>query len=123
MTAVGGVLAVTEANLVAIVVVIVSAIVGPLVVAKANERAKRIEERLGEPNGHGNVVQMMERLLAGQTGQDARLAQIEGRLHRGDERMGRLGAKVSDLSERVAKIETSCQFIAEHVHDDDEGVA
>jgi len=30
-------------------------------------------------DGHGNIVQMMERLLAGQTGQDERLAVIERR--------------------------------------------
>lgn len=37
----------------------------------------RMSSRLGAPNGKGNVVEMLEALLAGQTGQDARLAKLE----------------------------------------------
>lgn len=117
----------SEAAAVAVVVAVVSAVIGPLVVAKANERAKRIEAAIGNPNGHGDIVQMMEKLLHGQTGQDTRLAAIEGRLAKGDERMVRLGTRLStqgdqldSLTRRVGRIETSCQFIAAHVHDDDD---
>lgn len=35
------------------------------------------ERRIGTPNGHGNVVEMSEKLLAGQAGQDSRLAVLE----------------------------------------------
>lgn len=48
---------------------------------------KSTEDKLGTPNGHGNIVQMMERLLAGQTGQDERLAVIEQRQVRQAERL------------------------------------
>ena len=114
----------SEAAAVAVVVAVVSAVIGPLVVAKANERAKRIEAALGTPNGHGDIVHMMEKLLHGQTGQDARLAAIEARMSKGDDRMIRLGTRLStqgdqldSLSRRVGRIETSCQFIAHHVEE------
>ena len=48
---------------------------------------KSTEDKLGTPNGHGSIVQMMERLLAGQTGQDERLAVIEARQVRQAERL------------------------------------
>jgi len=121
---------VSEAAAVAIVVAVVSAVIGPVIVAKANERAKRIEAALGTPNGHGDIVQMMEKLLHGQTGQDARLAQIEHRMSKGDERMIRLGTRLSSqgdqldsLTRRVGRIETSCQFIASHVQDEDDAAS
>lgn len=41
---------------------------------------KATQQAIGDPNGHGNVVEMMERLLSGQTGQDARLASLESRV-------------------------------------------
>lgn len=51
--------------------------------------------RIGTPNGHGNVVEMSEKLLAGQTGQDARIAVLEkttNRLEAGQRDQGkRLG--------------------------------
>lgn len=39
-----------------------------------------LKAAIGEPNGKGNVVQMMEALLSGQAGQDKRLASLEGRV-------------------------------------------
>ena len=40
---------------------------------------KSHEERIGTPNGHGTIAEMMAKLLDGQTGQDTRLAVIERR--------------------------------------------
>lgn len=131
MTVVGGVLALSEAATVAVVAAVLSAVVGPVWVARiaasARATAEQTQERIGSPNGHGDLVTMMERLLAGQVGQDNRLGRIEHRLSRGDERMGGLGARVStlsdevgDLSQRVQRIETSCTYIAAHVHEDDD---
>ncbi len=51
----------------------------PSVMAKrAGEKAA---DAIGTPNGQGNVVQMLERILAGQTGQDNRLANLEAHQH------------------------------------------
>jgi hypothetical protein len=123
----------------AITVALITAVLGPIVVlaartaakaamANVDRRGQQIEDRIGEPNGHGNLVQMMEKLLSGQTGQDARLASIDDRIARGDEKIVVLGTKISaqgdeihSLARRVGRIETSCQFIAAHVHDDDDG--
>lgn len=44
---------------------------------RRNARATR--DAVGEPNGQGNVVQMCEQILAGQAGQDRRLATLEER--------------------------------------------
>ena len=55
---------------------------------------KSTEEKIGTPNGQGNLVQMLESslrgqalLLEGQTGQDERLAVIEARQIRQAERL------------------------------------
>jgi hypothetical protein len=44
----------------------------------ARQEASKAVEAIGRPNGHGNVVEMLEQLLRGQTGQDGRLARLEG---------------------------------------------
>ena len=68
------------------------AALGGLAVAIVQARAARLAiheqaQRIGTPNGHGNLVEMMERLLSGQTGQDSRLAIIESRQVRQAERL------------------------------------
>lgn len=105
--------------LIGLVGLIVSAVLGPILVirqGRANKEA--IEDKLGVPNGHGNVVQMLTTLLDGQTGQDRRLASIESRLHRGDEKMSTHGHQLdaivsaqADLDYRVQTIESSCQAL------------
>ncbi len=51
----------------------------PSIMAKrAGEKAA---EAIGTPNGQGNVVQMLERILSGQAGQDRRIARLEERQH------------------------------------------
>lgn len=62
---------------------------------RAELTAATVADRVGEPNGEGNVVRMLERLLRGQTGQDSRLARLEmsgnlrdQRLHRIEQHLG-----------------------------------
>ena len=63
-------------------VVIILAIIGAFggigAAYAANTARKDVRDRIGTPNGQGNVVEMMELLLAGQTGQDTRIARLEG---------------------------------------------
>jgi len=64
-----------------------AAIVGPLIVFALGLLAAgwkfgmnlrdELRHRVGTPNGHGNVVQMLETLLGGQAGQDNRIAALE----------------------------------------------
>jgi hypothetical protein len=70
-----------------VIAAVVSAIVGPLIVAWFQRRD--MKRRVGTPNGSGTLVQMTERLLAGhasllegQATQDARLGDVEGRVGR-----------------------------------------
>ena len=142
-------LALSEGATVAIVVAVISA-AGSTAAVMAAGLAKRIEGRLGTPNGHGDVSTMLGKLihqqtqlLDGQTGQDTRLAVIESRLGKGDERMAGLGGRLSDmadqvdvlagklaplidgqaeLAERVGRIESSCAYIAHHVEETTDGV-
>lgn len=94
------IVAISEATTVALTTVVVSAVVGPVAVAFASARAKRIEAAIGEPNGHGNLATMMAKLLDGQTGQDMRIARQDREIH--------------ELVQRVSRIETTCTAIAEH---------
>jgi len=63
--------------------------------------ASRVEDKIGDPNGQGNVVQMLERILSGQTGQDHRLAELEGGHNMMRRDVDRLAGKV-DVLERHA---------------------
>lgn len=118
--------ALTDATTGALAVVIVSAVIGPMLLAFQAARSRRIEARLGTPNGAGNVSEMLGsihhsvgQLLDGQSGQDIRLAKIETRLA-SDERLivsletrldgvdVRMGAE--DL--RLAGIEESCVHLS-----------
>lgn len=137
-------LALSEGASVAIAVAAISAL-GSGAAAYAAVIAKRTDGKLGTPNGHGDVTTMLGTLirqqtemLDGQTGQDTRLAVIESRLGKGDERMAGLGGRLSDmadqvddlagnlapliegqaeLAERVGRIESSCAYIAHHVEE------
>lgn len=60
---------------------------------------REIGRRVGTPNGHGNVVQMVERLLAGQAGQDERLAKLERGQNRAATRAGRIESRLKALEE------------------------
>lgn len=134
-----------------------ASVIGPVWVARITQQAKAetseakksIEAKLGTPNGHGDVSTMLStlihqqaQLLDGQTGQDTRLAVIESRLGKGDERMAGLGGRLSDMADqvdelagklaplidgqaalvaRVGKIESSCSYIAAHVEEAPDG--
>lgn len=63
----------------AVWVALVGAVVTPVVTSVVARRGtkRELEQRVGTPNGHGNVVEMFERLVTGQAGQDNRLAKLE----------------------------------------------
>lgn len=71
----------------AVAVALIAAVASVVAALIGLATKKSTEDKLGTPNGHGNIVQMMERLLAGQTGQDERLAVIEARQVRQAERL------------------------------------
>lgn len=107
-------------SMVAIIVVIVSAVVGPAVVIQLNARARRIERRLGTPNGAGNVTEMLTsvyhsvgQLLDGQTGQDTRLAKIDTRLAEGELRFAAMEARLDGHDRRLEGIEGSCSALVQ----------
>lgn len=72
---------------VALITTVGSVIVGAMsIVAKrAADRAQATAElaakRIGEPNGHGTAIQLLERLVDGQAEQDGRLARLEAGHH------------------------------------------
>lgn len=53
----------------------ITAVVGPLLLAWYGRR--ELVNRVGSPNGKGNLVQLTEKLLTGQAAQDERLASLE----------------------------------------------
>lgn len=59
---------------------------------------QNLRKSIGEPNGHGNLVQMAEKLLAGQAGQDRRLAKLEHGQAEHAQRLDRVERQVSDLA-------------------------
>jgi hypothetical protein len=63
-------------------------------------QAKATRQAVGEPNGAGNVVEMLERILAGQTGQDNRIARLEGGQHQIREDVARLTGRVDVLEHK-----------------------
>jgi hypothetical protein len=62
--------------------------------------AKLARQSIGEANGDGTVVQMCERILAGQAGQDNRIARLEGGQHTIREDVARLTGRVDVLETR-----------------------
>lgn len=69
------VFALTEQTLIAVI-----AAAGLVGAAAVTAFGVRISRAVGTPNGNGNLVEMMEALLTGQTGQDVRLAKLETRV-------------------------------------------
>jgi hypothetical protein len=62
--------------------------------------AKQARQSIGEANGAGTVVQMCERILAGQAGQDNRIARLEGGQHTIREDVARLTGRVDVLEHK-----------------------
>jgi hypothetical protein len=63
-------------------------------------QAKATRQSVGEANGDGTVVQMCERILAGQAGQDNRIARLEGGQHEIREDVARLSGRVDVLEHK-----------------------
>lgn len=53
----------------------------------------RLSSKIGTPNGQGNVVEMLQKILAGQTDQDSRLAHH-------DTQLADHGARITALEQR-----------------------
>ena len=70
--------------------------------------AGRLEKAIGVPNGHGNVVQMVERILLGQIGQDNRLASLEAGQTQQARDSARLEQAQQDTRTEVARLEGTC---------------
>lgn len=65
----------------------------------------RTRKAIGTPNGQGNVVEMLGKLLAGQTGQDARLAEIEARQNTTDGQLQHIEGRLVRIEERLPEDE------------------
>ena len=103
-------LAVTDAQWGAIGIVIVGflAAVGSVTSALIGLAAKKsTEDKLGTPNGHGTIAEMMAKLLDGQTGQDTRLAVIEQRQVRQAERLSAIEHTQQTFCASVHEIEVA----------------
>lgn len=66
---------------------------------------QRMRKAIGTPNGQGNVVEMLGKLLAGQTGQDARLAEIEARQNTTDGQLQYIEGRLVRIEERLPEDE------------------
>ncbi len=67
--------------------------------------AKEAREAIGTPNGEGTAIQMLERILAGQAGQDNRIARLEGGQHQLRQDQARTREDVDALTGRVDVLE------------------
>lgn len=85
---------------IAVIIAAFLAMLGGVAVALINQR--KVGDRIGIPNGKGNVVQMLEALLRGQTEQDQRMARIEERLAAGDTHLRRIDGRLDDLEAHTA---------------------
>ena len=94
----------SEAGTVAISVASIAAFSSALSAWLANRSRRDVRERIGTPNGHGNVVQMMERLLSGQTAQDTRLAGHDGTIAAVIAQVSELASSVVELTALVDQV-------------------
>lgn len=67
------------------------------VVAAGFKFAVDIRARLGDPNGNGDIVKMLTRLIDGQAGQDLRLAKLEHGQAEHGERISRIERQLHDV--------------------------
>lgn len=87
-----------------VIVAIIVSVLGPTVVALLNRHEVRrrigdMNDRIGEPNGSGNVVQMLETVIAGQTTQDVRLSGLESRTAAVEQRVGQVEHRLDQMDE------------------------
>lgn len=78
--------------------VIVAAITASGAVMAARAARHDVARRVGEPNGHGNLIEMVEELLNGQARHDTRFARLE-------ERTARMEDRQADHHERLIRVE------------------
>lgn len=98
----------SEAGTVSVSVASIAAISSALSAWLANRSRRDVRERIGTPNGHGNVVQMMERLLSGKTAQDTRLAGHDSTIAAVIAQVSELAASVVELTAIVDQVRTDC---------------
>ena len=105
----------SEAGTVAISVASIAAFSSAVSAWLANRSHRDVRDRIGNPNGHGNVVQMIERLLSnqtsllsGQTSQDARLAGHDSTIAAVIAQVSELAASVVELTAIVDQVRTGC---------------
>lgn len=80
--------------------VLISSVLGPVVVLWAQHRWKSdIKEKIGEPNGHGSLVSMVQSVLDGQRDQDDRLARLDIRVATVEQRLGVVDHRLDELAE------------------------
>lgn len=96
--------AMSEAATVAIVIALIGAVSAIASAYIANSARKDVKDRIGDPNGHRDVVSMLTKILDGQTGQDARLA-----VH--DTMFAKFDHRLNVLSSSVDTIRQACHFI------------
>lgn len=72
---------------------------------------RQTKDAIGTPNGRGNVIQMMEALLRGQTGQDRRLATLERRVGSVED----LAKEAASEAARVARTLADAQARADEI--------
>ena len=63
-----------------------------------------MQKRVGQPNGKGNLTQMLETLLTGQTGQDSRLAVHDTKITANEDAIRAYGDRLGALEQDVAAI-------------------
>ena len=61
----------------------------------------RMRQTIGTPNGQGNVVEMLERLLEDQAGQDRRLADIETRQNNAEGRLNHIDDRLRSIEQQT----------------------
>ena len=83
-----------------IVVAIVMAL-GSVSVALIGLVGIRMHQTIGTPNGQGNVVEMLERLLEDQAGQDRRLADIETRQNNAEGRLNHIDDRLRSIEQQT----------------------
>ena len=63
-----------------------------------------MQKRVGQPNGKGNLTQMLETLLAGQTAQDSRLAVHDAQIAINVEALRAYGDRLGAIEQDIAAI-------------------
>lgn len=83
-------------------VALIAGVIGPTVVALIG--LVELRRRVGTPNGQGNLVEMMERLLVGQARQDERLADLERQQNRTASHVGRIDRQLRERAPVIAAV-------------------